>query len=130
MAAHVAHDGVSISCPAFQAQASFLASVLGEAVKQLLRLPSSYLGLPILLTCGITVLTYDLPTGYLEGIVLLAGTAMAIMLADIALGIRLPELAQFRARQYAGTRDSFVALAFAGVVILFCLLDLALFPIP
>jgi hypothetical protein len=99
-------------------------------VKQLLRLPSSYLGLPILLTCGITVLTYDLPAGYLEGIALLAGTALAIMLADIVLVIRLPELAQFRARQYAGTRDSFVALAFAVVIILFCLLDLALFPIP
>lgn len=99
-------------------------------MKQLLRFPSSYLGLPILLTCGITMLTYDLPDGYFEGIFLLAVTAVTIMLADRVLGIRLPEIAQFRSRRYVGTRDAFVALAFAAVVILFCLLDLTLFPIP
>lgn len=99
-------------------------------MKQLLRLPSSYLGLPILITCGITMLTYDLPAGYLKGIVLLAMTALTIMLVDVVIGIRLPEVAQFRERRYVGTRDAFVALGFAGMVIIFCLLDLTLFPIP
>lgn len=99
-------------------------------MKRLLRFPSTYLGLPILLTCGLTVLTYDLPAGYFEGICLLAVTALAILLADRVIGIRLPEIAQFRSRRYAGTRDAFVALALAAVVIFFCLLDLTLFPIP
>jgi hypothetical protein len=111
------HGGVSLADPGVQAQAVFFTSVLGADVKQLLRFPSSYLGLPILLTCGITMLTYDLPDGYFEGIFLLAVTAVTIMLADRVLGIRLPEIAQFRSRRYVGTRDAFVALAFAAVVI-------------
>jgi hypothetical protein len=98
-------------------------------MKQLLRLPSTYLSLPILLTCGITLLTYDLPREYLQGILLLVMTALIILLADVLIGTRLPPLAQFRLRSYVGTREAFVALLFAGMVIFFCLLDLTLFPI-
>lgn len=99
-------------------------------MKQLLRLPSAYLGLPILLACGLTWLTYDFPAGYLEGMVLLALTAVAIMVFDSFAGVRLPELSRFRSRCYVGTREAFVALVFAWLIIAFCLLDLALFPIP
>lgn len=96
----------------------------------MLRLPSTYLALPILLSCGLTWLTYDLPDSYLEGVLLLAMTAFVIMLVDLLFGARLPTFAQFRARRFAGTREAFVALAFACGVMFFCLLDLTLYPIP
>ncbi|GLQ49957.1 hypothetical protein GCM10010872_14060 [Dyella flava] len=96
----------------------------------MLRLPSTYLALPILLSCGLTCLTYDLPESYLEGVLLLAASAVAILLLDLLFGARLPRFERFRARDYLGTRESFVALAFAYAVMVFCLLDLALFPIP
>jgi hypothetical protein len=99
-------------------------------MKALLRLPSSWLALPILLACALTLLTYDLPVDYLPGLLLLAVMAAAIMLFDVQAGVRIPPPAQFRARHYAGTRAAFVALAFAGVVALFCMLDLTLFPVP
>ena len=99
-------------------------------MKGLLRLPSAYLCLPILLACGVTLLTYDLPPGYGQGILLLVLGAAAILVADVALGPRLPAPERFRERRYAGTRDGFVALAFAAVVIVFCLLDLTLYPVP
>lgn len=95
----------------------------------LLRLPSTWLVLPLLFACTVTLLTYDLPDGYGEGLVLLASCAGAVLLLDVLAGNRLPPLARFRARQYAGTREGFVALAFALAVLAFCLLDLALFPV-
>ncbi len=97
---------------------------------QLMRLPSAYLTLPILLACGLTLLTYDLPPDYLEGMLLLAATALAILVFDLLGASRLPPASIFRARNYAGTRESFVALALAGAIMFFCLLDLTLFPIP
>ena len=99
-------------------------------MKRLLRLPSTWLGLPILLACGLTWFTYELPPDYLEGLLLLVVTAAAIVLLDVQAGVRIPDTAHFRVRDYTGTRDAFVALAFAGLILLFCLLDLTLFPIP
>ncbi|XQA74217.1 hypothetical protein ACM9XA_01375 [Xanthomonas sacchari] len=99
-------------------------------MSRLLRLPSAYFGLPLLLSCALTLLTFDLPPGYLAGIVLLAAVALATLGLDALLGIRLPPLAAFRSREYAGTREAFVALGLAAAVGLFCLLDLLLFPIP
>lgn len=99
-------------------------------MKPLMRLPSAYIAPPILLACGLTVLTYDLPGDYLEGMLLLAATALGILVFDVLGGGRLPPASAFRARDYVGTRESFVALALAGVIMLFCLLDLTLFPVP
>lgn len=98
-------------------------------MKRLLRLPSTYIGLPLLLACGLTLLTYEVSADYLQGLVLLAVVAAFIVMLDVWLGVRLPPLARFRSRNYAGTRDGFVALAFAGAIVLFCALDLLLFPI-
>lgn len=95
-----------------------------------LRLPSTYIAWPLLLACGMTVLAYDLPAGYLEGMLLLVVAAVGILLFDAFVGIRLPSIARFRARDYVGSREAMVALVFAGVVIVFCGLDLTLFPIP
>lgn len=99
-------------------------------MNRLLRLPSAYFGLPLLLSCALTLLTFDLPPGYLAGIALLAAVALATLGLDALLGIRLPPLTAFRSREYAGTREAFVALGLAAAVGLFCLLDLLLFPIP
>ena len=41
----------------------------------LLRFPSLWLALPLLFACAVTLLTYDLPEGYGEGITLLASCA-------------------------------------------------------
>ena len=99
-------------------------------MKRLLSFPSIWLGPPILFACGVTLLTYDLPADYLQGLLLLASVAAAVFLFDLLTGVRLPAPAQFRSRHYTGTRDAFVALSLAGVIVLFCLLDLTLFPIP
>ena len=99
-------------------------------MRHLLRLPSAYLAVPMLLTCGLTLLAYDLPADYLQGIVLLVALSVGIMAFDRMAGTRLPPFARFRARSYAGTREAFVALAFAAFIVVFCVLDLTLFPIP
>jgi hypothetical protein len=99
-------------------------------MKALLRLPSTWLSLPLLIACGTTLLTFDLPDGYLEGIGLLAAAALSVLAFDLVAGPRLPPFARIAARDYAGTREAFVAFAFCALVALFCLLDLALFPIP
>jgi hypothetical protein len=96
----------------------------------LLRLPSTYLVLPALLACGLTLFSFDMPEAYLQGVLLLATASLGVLLIDLLFGSRLPPIARFRQRHYAGTREAFVALAYALAVGLFCLLDLALFPIP
>jgi hypothetical protein len=102
----------------------------GESVRRLLHWPSAYLGVPILLACVVTLLTYDLPDDYGQGVLLLAAVALIMLVFDGVAGSRLPPAAAFRLRSYAGTREALVALAYAGVVMLFCLLDLTLFPVP
>ncbi|WP_285447351.1 hypothetical protein [Xanthomonas sp. LMC-A-07] len=96
----------------------------------LLRRPATYLALPLLLSCALTLLTYTLPDGYLDGIALLAAAALVVLLLDGVLGTRLPSVQQFRLQRYAGTRESFLVMALAAGVAVFCLLDVALFPIP
>ncbi|GLQ95542.1 hypothetical protein [Dyella acidisoli] len=96
----------------------------------LLRLPSTYLVLPVLLACGLTLYSFDMPDDYLQGVLLLATASLGVLLIDLLFGPRLPLMVQFRQHHYAGTREAFVALAYAVAVGLFCLLDLALFPIP
>jgi len=99
-------------------------------MKALLRRPSTYLGLPMLLACGATLLTYDLPEGYLDGVLLLIAAALAMLALDALSGVRLPPFERIAVREYAGTREALVAFAFCALVALFCVLDLALFPIP
>ncbi|HVI56753.1 MAG TPA: hypothetical protein VM621_17060 [Luteibacter sp.] len=99
-------------------------------MKWLLRSPATYIAWPLLLACAVTWLAYDLPAGYLQGMSLLMMAAGAIVLVDTFAGIRLPSIARVRARDYTGSREALVALVFAAVVILFCGLDLALFPVP
>ncbi|WP_426801463.1 hypothetical protein [Xanthomonas campestris] len=97
---------------------------------RLLRRPATYLALPLLLSCALTLLTYTLPDGYLDGIALLVVAALVVLVLDGVLGTRLPSVQQFRLQRYAGTRESFLVMALAAGVAVFCLLDVALFPIP
>ncbi|MCD0246423.1 hypothetical protein JWH11_12140 [Xanthomonas melonis] len=99
-------------------------------MKALLRRPASYLALPMLLACALTLLTYSLPGDYIAGVALLAIAAAAAMLLDAALGTRLPGAERFRDYRYTGTRDAFLALALAAGVTAFCIVDVVLFPIP
>lgn len=99
-------------------------------MSRLLRLPSAYLALPILLACAAALWSYNLPGDYLQGMLLLAITALGLVGFDLLAGPRLPPMQTFRERRYAGTRESFVAMAYAAGIVAFCLLDLTLFPIP
>ncbi len=96
----------------------------------LLRRPATYLALPMLLSCAVTWLTYALPDGYLEGIVLLALAAAATCALDAVVRTWVPSVERFRHYRYAGTRDAFLAMALAAAVTMFCIADVVLFPIP
>ncbi|WP_115511246.1 hypothetical protein [Xanthomonas arboricola] len=95
-----------------------------------LRRPATYLALPMLLSCALTLLTYALPGDYLDGIALLAAAAAATCVLDAVLRVQLPAVERFRAYRYTGTRDAFLVMTLAAVVTLFCVVDVALFPIP
>ncbi|MCF5936198.1 hypothetical protein L2223_26805, partial [Xanthomonas perforans] len=58
----------------------------------LLRRPATYLAVPMLLSCALTWLTYALPDGYLEGIVLLALAAAATFSLDTVLRTQVPSV--------------------------------------
>jgi hypothetical protein len=96
----------------------------------LLRRPASYIAYPLLLACAVTLATYRLPDGYGAGLALLCGSAVGMLLIDRWLVLPLPPTAWLLKRSYAGSREAFVALAFALVIVVFCVLDLAFFPIP
>ncbi|WP_349779995.1 hypothetical protein SE336_08935 [Xanthomonas arboricola] len=96
----------------------------------LLRRPATYLALPMLLSCALTLLTYALPGDYLDGIALLAAAAAATCVLDAVLRVQLPAVERFRAYRYTGTRDAFLVMTLAAVVTLFCIVDVALFPVP
>ncbi|WP_267475668.1 hypothetical protein ACDH70_03240 [Xanthomonas axonopodis pv. poinsettiicola] len=84
----------------------------------------------MLVSCGVTWLIYALPSGYVEGIALLAIIGLLTPALDALLRIRLPAAEYFRSYRYAGTRDAFLAMALAAAVTLFCIADVVLFPIP
>ncbi|MGA7436638.1 MAG: hypothetical protein WBW32_00755 [Luteibacter sp.] len=98
-------------------------------MRALLRMPSTYIAWPLLLACAVTASIFDLPEGYLPGLLLLVIGALLIIAADFIGFDRLPAWQALRERDYAHTRDGFLGLAFAAGVLLFCGLDLALFPV-
>ncbi|KTF33717.1 hypothetical protein [Xanthomonas vesicatoria] len=96
----------------------------------LLRKPYTYLAIPIVISCFITAVTYELPRGYSQGLGWLLAAAMGVFALDVLVGIKLPSFENFRGYRYAGTRDAFVAMTLAVVVTVFCIADVGLFPIP
>lgn len=99
-------------------------------MRTLLRYPSCYLAVPMLVSCLATFLTYAVPDAYRGGVYLLAGASVAIIVLDAVVGIRLPPIRTFEAMDFCHTGEGVVALAFAAIVLAFCLVDVALFPIP
>ncbi|OCG98366.1 membrane protein [Xanthomonas euvesicatoria] len=95
-----------------------------------LRRPSTYLIPAIFISCGVTFVTYELPSGYRAGLVLLIAAAGGIVCLDLLVGPKLPWSERFRHYRYAGTRDAFLAMVLAAAVTVFCIADLVLFPIP
>ncbi|MDG4491191.1 hypothetical protein G8D19_19415 [Xanthomonas vesicatoria] len=100
------------------------------SVGSLLRKPYTYLAIPIVISCFITAVTYELPRGYSQGLGWLLAAAMGVFALDVLVGIKLPSFENFRGYRYAGTRDAFVAMTLAVVVTVFCIADVGLFPIP
>lgn len=98
-------------------------------MRTLLRMPSTYIAWPLLLACAITACIFDLPEGYGPGLVLLALGALGLVVADFFGHDRLPSWQSLRVREYSHARDGFLGLAFAAGVLVFCGLDLALFPV-
>ncbi|WP_115048813.1 hypothetical protein [Xanthomonas arboricola] len=96
----------------------------------ILRRPATYLVPSLVISCLVTVGTYRLPVGYIDGIFLLIVAAWLLLVLDVLIGIKLPAFERFRAYRYAGTRDAFVVMTLAAVVTVFCVVDVALFPIP
>lgn len=99
-------------------------------MRRWLRYPSMYLAMPLLFACAVTVPSYTLPAGYLPGIVVLILAALVFVVIDAVTRTRLPTVGEFRARRYVGTREALVACLFATGVIVFCAIDLLLYPIP
>ncbi|WP_127169943.1 MULTISPECIES: hypothetical protein [Xanthomonas] len=95
-----------------------------------LRRPATYLFPSLVISCLVSVGTYQLPVGYLNGIFLLIVAAWLLLVLDVLIGIKLPAFERFRAYRYAGTRDAFLVMALAAVVTVFCIVDVALFPVP
>jgi len=99
-------------------------------MKALIRFPSFYFSFPILLSCAVMFATFDPPSTYLAGVLLLVCIAFIAIGADIVLKIRLPEIYKFRELDFSGSREALVVLAFCYVIIIFCLIDITFFPIP
>lgn len=101
-------------------------SVTGEV----LRRPATYLFPSLVISCLVTVGIYQIPIDYIKGIFWLLFAAWQVFVLDLLIGIRLPSFERFRAYRYTGTRDAFLVMTLAAVVTLFCIVDVALFPIP
>lgn len=95
-----------------------------------LRRASTYIAFPLLASCVIALLTFQFPAGYGAGLCLLIGTALGVLALDHWLGRPLPPLATLLQYRYVGSREALVALLFAAGVLVFCVLDLTLYPVP
>jgi hypothetical protein len=98
-------------------------------MRRSLRLPATYMAWPMLVACLVTALIYDLPVGYAEGLVLLALGAVGALVADRLGTDRLPACWVPDRLDYTGTREGFVAMAFAACVLVFCIVDVTAFPV-
>ncbi|OAX89342.1 hypothetical protein A7D16_00135 [Xanthomonas nasturtii] len=101
-----------------------------QAPASLLRRPATYLTPAIFFSCIVTAVTYELPSGYWQGLAWLLAGASGVLVLDLLAGPQLPCSCLFRQYRYAGTRDAFLAMALAAVVTVFCIADVVLFPIP
>ncbi|WP_407118320.1 hypothetical protein [Bradyrhizobium sp. LMG 9283] len=95
-----------------------------------LRYPSFYLALPILLSLSVMLVSFEFSTAMVGGVLFFTTAAVAIVMMDFVLDIRLPPLQSFQSMDFAGTRQGAVAAALCWLVAGFCVIDLTFFPIP
>lgn len=97
---------------------------------KLLRYPSFYIATPFLTSITTYFLSFNFSYQQLPGIGVLLGFAIGAVLFDVCLKVRLPPLSEFRELSFLGTREAFVFVPFGLLIVIFCVLDLTLFPIP
>ncbi|MFT4116901.1 hypothetical protein [Bradyrhizobium sp.] len=96
----------------------------------LLRYPSTYLALPMVVAVAGMVVSFEPSVAVLGGVLFFATAVAAIVVFDVFLGIRLPEPASFQGMDFSQTRQGAVAAALCCLVAAFCVVDLTAFPIP
>lgn len=99
-------------------------------MSEALRYPSFYLVFPILLALSVMLVSFEASVSMLGGVLFFAAAAVAILMFDFILGIRLPELESFRGMDFSGTCQGAIAAALCCLVAAFCVVDLTAFPIP
>jgi hypothetical protein len=78
----------------------------------------------------VTFLTFDMPPGYGYGLAFLTALALVTMALDVMTGVQLPQRERFLSTNFMGSPEAVLARAMALFILLFCVLDLTLFPIP
>jgi hypothetical protein len=99
-------------------------------VNEVLRYPSFYLALPILLAVSVMLLSFQVSASMLGGVLFFMMAAVAIVMLDFILNIHLPPLQSFAGMDFTGTRQGAIAAALCWLVVVFCVIDLTVFPIP
>ncbi|WP_354078411.1 hypothetical protein [Bradyrhizobium sp. S3.5.5] len=75
-------------------------------------------------------LTFEFSVDVLGGVLFFAIAAVAVVVLDFILNIRLPPLRSFQGMDFSGTRQGIVAAGLCCLVAAFCIVDLTAFPIP
>jgi hypothetical protein len=99
-------------------------------VKDFHRSPSIFFSLPLLGSCIIALLTFELPKGYGVGISILMVVAVLAIVFDSILGIRLPARRALQLVPFDRSPECYWVKVLAWSVLVACILDLTLFPLP
>lgn len=99
-------------------------------MNRLLRGPSIYFGVPILLSAFVTFITFNIPQEYGYGLAFLTALALATIALDVLTGVQLPRRERFLSVNFIGSPEAMLARIMAMFILLFCVLDITLFPIP
>lgn len=92
--------------------------------------PSVFFSLPLLGSCLIALLTFELPRGYGVGISILMVVAALAIVFDALLGVRLPTRRTLQLVPFERSPECYWVRVLAWLVLLACVIDLTLFPLP
>ncbi|MFJ7284463.1 hypothetical protein [Pseudomonas sp. NPDC099000] len=99
-------------------------------MKNFHRSPSVFFSLPLLGSCLIALLTFELPKGYGVGISILMVVAALAIVFDALLGVRLPARRELQLVPFDRSPECYWVKVLAWLVLFACVLDLTLFPLP
>lgn len=99
-------------------------------MKNFHRSPSIFFSLPLLGSCLIALLTFELPKGYGVGISILMVVAALALVFDAVLGVRLPSRRELQLVPFDRAPECYWVKVLACLVLVACILDLTLFPLP